>query len=189
MLGWIQSGEIALNRSSRCIRVMAILAAVAITVAGCADSRLAANNGASSPAAGAQASGGTTQAQQSGSYSAGYGLSSDGPTTDLYTELFRSNKRDDKGAPANDKSAPPSVAGPVASGPAVSGPVVAGPVASNTVQQAQPAPTQPAPASGGVRQEAAAPAAPPAQSTVYGISSNGTTTDLYTVLFGPRRRE
>jgi hypothetical protein len=171
---------------------MAILAAAATTVAGCADSRLAASNAAPSLAAGAQPSSGTAQAQQSGGYSAGYGLSSDGTTTDLYTELFGSNKRGDKGAPTNDKSAPPSVAGPVVSGPAVSvvaSPVVAGPVASNTVQQAQPAATQPAPASGVVRQEAAAPAAPPAQSTVYGISSNGTTTDLYTELFGPRRRE
>jgi hypothetical protein len=48
---------------------------------------------------------------------------------------------------------------------------------------------QPAPAAGVTRQEAAAPEAPPAQSTVYGISSDGTTTDLYTELFGPRRRE
>jgi hypothetical protein len=166
---------------------MAILAAAATTVAGCADSRLAASNAAPGPAAGAQPSSGTAQAQQSGGYSAGYGLSSDGTTTDLYTELFGSNKRGDKGAPTNDKSAPPSVAGPVVSGPAVS--VVASPVASNTVPQGQPAATQPAPASGDVRQEAAAPAAPPAQSTVYGISSNGTTTDLYTELFGPRRRE
>jgi hypothetical protein len=154
-----------LNRSSRCIRVMAVLGVTAISFAGCADSRLTANNAASSPGAGAQASGGAAQDQSPSGYRF---------TTDLYTELFRSNKRDDKSAPANDTSAPTSVSGPVA-------PVT---VTSGTPQQD---PSAPAP--GVTRQEAAAPEAPPAQATVYGISSNGTTTDLYTELFGPRRRE
>jgi len=145
------------------------LAAIAIMAAGCADSRMAASNAASSPGAGAQAS------------SAGYGISSDGPTTDLYTELFRSNKRDDKSAPAPvagtvQQNQPPSV--------------------SATVQQNQPAPLpaatqpdQPARAPGITRQEAAAPEGPPPTATVYGMSSDGPTTDLYTELFGPRRRE
>jgi hypothetical protein len=181
MLGCAQSGEIVLNRTSPCIRTLAILAIAAITVAGCADSRLA-SNAASSPAAATQASGAAAQTQPSRGYSAGYGISSGGFTTDLYTELFGSSKGDDKSAPAG-------VAGPVAPGPVVASPVVAGPVASNTVQQAQPAFAQPAAAAGAVRQEAAAPEASPAQSTVYGISSNGTTTDLYTELFGPRRHE
>jgi hypothetical protein len=152
-----------LNRTSHCIRVMAVLAAAAIMVAGCADSRMAASN--------------TAQAAPPTGYKTGYGLSSDGPTTDLYTELFRSNKRDDKSGPANDTSAPTTVAGTVQPNQPVA------PV-SNVVQQ-----VQPAPAAGVTRQEAAAPEAPPAQSTVYGISSDGTTTDLYTELFGPRRRE
>jgi hypothetical protein len=129
-------------------------------VAGCADSRIAASNAASG--ASAQASGETAE------YKTGYGLTNNGPTTDLYTELFRSKKRDDKSAPSDEKSAPTTVSGTVA---------------SNTVQQ-----DQPAPAPGVVRQETAAPEAPP-QSTVYGIPSNGNTTDLYTELFGPRRRE
>ena len=159
-----------MNRSSRCIRVMAVLGVTAISFAGCADSRLTANNAASSPGAGAQASGGTAQDQSP----TGYRF-----TTDLYTELFRSNKRDDKSAPANDTSAPTSVSGPVA--PAT---VTSGAVTSGTPQQ-----DQSAPAPGVTRQEAAAAEPPPAQATVYGISSNGTTTDLYTELFGPRRRE
>ncbi len=154
MLDGLSVGEIVLNRTSRCIRIMAVVAA-AITVAGCADSRMAASNNA--------------QAAQPTGYKTGYGLSSDGPTTDLYTELFRSNKRDDTNAPTNDKSAPTSASGTVA---------------SNTVQQGQPAS-----ASSIVRQETATTEAPPAQSTVYGISSDGTTTDLYTELFGPRRHE
>jgi hypothetical protein len=150
------------------------LATIAIMVGGCADSRLAASNAASSPA-GAQAS------SETNDYKTGYGLSSNGPTTDLYTELFRSSKRDDKSAPAPvagtvQQNQPPSV--------------------SATVQQNQPAfvsataqPDQPAPAPGVIRQEAAAAEATPSTATVYGMSSDGPTTDLYTALFGPRRRE
>jgi hypothetical protein len=149
---------------------MAVLGVTAISLAGCADSRLTANNAASSPGAGAQASGGTAQDQSPSGYRF---------TTDLYTELFRSNKRDDKSAPTNDTSAPASVSGPVA-------PVA---VTSGTPQQDPSARDQSAPAPGVTRQEAVAPETPPAQATVYGISSNGTTTDLYTELFGPRRRE
>jgi hypothetical protein len=157
-----------LNRTSHCIRVMAMLAA-AITVAGCADSRMAASN--------------TAQAAPPTGYKTGYGLSSDGPTTDLYTELFRSNKRDDKSGPANDNSAPATVPGTVVAGPVPQNQPAA-PV-SNAVQH-----VQPAPAAGVTRQEAAAQSeAPPATATVYGLSSDGTTTDLYTELFGPRRRE
>jgi hypothetical protein len=140
-------------------------------MAGCADSRMAASNATSG--AGAQASSENTQARRPAPYQAGYGLSSDGPTTDLYTELFRSNPQEDKNAPAN---APAPATAP-----------------SGTVQQGQPAL-----ASNATRQESAAaqaqPAsaaaqAQPATATVYGLSSNGTTTDLYTELFGPRSHE
>src|SRR5579863_3871403 len=64
----------SLNRALSWIRTGAALAAVGIVVAGCA----AANNATS-----AQAS-----AQGEQSYKTMYGMSSDGPTTDLYTELF-----------------------------------------------------------------------------------------------------
>jgi hypothetical protein len=169
----MRAGEFILNRS--CIRVMAALTAIAINVAGCADSRLAANNAA------ATASSGTTQTQPSG-YQAGSGLYSGGFTTDLYTELFGSNQRDDKTAPPNEKSAPAMASSTNTPSTASPATVVSASVPSNTVQQAQPAPTS------GVRQEASAEASP-AQSTVYGIPSNGMTTDLFTELFGPRRRE
>jgi hypothetical protein len=131
-------------------------------MAGCADSRMAASNATSG--AGAQASSENTQARRPAPYQAGYGLSSDGPTTDLYTELFRSNPREDNNAPAN---APAPATAP-----------------SGTVQQGQPAL-----ASNATRQESAAAQAQPATATVYGLSSNGTTTDLYTELFGPRSHE
>jgi hypothetical protein len=129
---------------------MIALPAVASMIAGCADSRTAATN----TAPGAQASSENTPARRSAPYQTSYGLSSDGPTTDLYTELFRTNARDDRNAPAT--------------------------VSSGTVPQGQPAT-----ASSAVQQETA----PPASTTVYGISSNGMTTDLYTELFGPRSHE
>jgi hypothetical protein len=166
-----------LNRSSRCIGLMAVLATVAIVVAGCADSRLAANNAASSPSTAAQGSSGTAQAQRSASDQTGSGLYGGGFTTDLYTEFFRSSKAEDKNAPADDKSAPISGVGPVAIGP----------VGSNAVASNAPQPNQPAPAPGVPQPETAA--AEPPHATVYGIPSNGETTDLYTELFGPRRRE
>jgi hypothetical protein len=150
---------------------MAALASIAINVAGCADSRLAANNAATS------ASSGTTQAQPPGS-----GLYSGGFTTDLYTEFFGSNQRDDRATPSNEKSASATVPSASVSGPSPAATVVSAPVPSNTVQQAQPAP-----AASGVRQEAAAAETP--HPTAYGIPSDGPTTDLYTELFGPRRRE
>jgi hypothetical protein len=147
-------GEIAVNRSPRGILVMAMLTAAASTIAGCTDSRMASTNATS----GAQASSETTQARKSATYQTGYGLSSDGPTTDLYTELFRSNASDDKNAPAT--------------------------VASGNIQQ-----SQPALASSVAQQEPAAPQAPPPTATVYGMSSDGPTTDLYKELFGSRSRE
>src|SRR5579864_1995192 len=69
---------IVLNSLSLYARATLALAAVAIAVAGCADSRVASNSAASG------------QAEQP--YKTGYGFTSDGPNTDLYTELFGPRK-------------------------------------------------------------------------------------------------
>ena len=169
-----------MNRSLSCIRATTALAAVAIIVAGCA----AANNATSSQ--------GASQGEQP--YKTGYGFSSDGPTTDLYSELFGSSRRDDKNA------AQPATAA------AITQPVQ--PVTVSTATQpTQPATAtrqnksamtsaaarqvQPAPAPIEVAQQPATPPPPPeADAPVgYGITANGPTTDLYTELFGPRRRD
>jgi hypothetical protein len=171
---------VLLNRLSPSIRVTIVLAAMAAAVAGCADSRLAANNAAN-------------QSEQP--YSAGYGLSSAGTTTDLYTEFFGSSRRDDKNAAqaaATASATPPQVQPVTAAAP------VQPATASAATKRGQPAtasaPTrlvQPAPAATEVAQQPAAPQAPPEPDVpvAYGITANGPTTDLYTELFGPRRRD
>jgi hypothetical protein len=167
-----------LNRSSPSIRHTVALAAVAILLAGCADSRLAANNAAN-------------QSEQP--YSAGYGLSSAGTTTDLYTEFFGSSRRDDKNAAqatATASATPPQVQ-PVT---AAAAPQPAQPATKRGQPATASAPTrlvQPAPAATEVAQQPAAPQAPPEPDVpvAYGITANGPTTDLYTELFGPRRRD
>jgi hypothetical protein len=172
---------VLLNRLSPSIRVTIVLAAMAAAVAGCADSRLAANNAAN-------------QSEQP--YSAGYGLSSAGTTTDLYTEFFGSSRRDDKNAAqvaATASASPPQVQPVTAAAPQPVQPATA----SAPTKRGQPAtasaPTrlvQPAPAATEVAQPAA-PQAPPEPDVpvAYGITANGPTTDLYTELFGPRRRD
>jgi len=103
-------------------------------------------------------------------------MTSDGPTTDLYTELFRP-KRDEAPAPAAVAQGLPTAAAPttVAQGrPGARSPAT---VAQN----------QPAMASNAVPPAPAAPPAEQATPTAYGISSNGPTTDLYTELFGRNR--
>ena len=174
-----------LNRSSPSIRHTVALAAVAILLAGCADSRLAANNAAN-------------QSEQP--YSAGYGLSSAGTTTDLYTEFFGSSRRDDKNtaqAAATASASPPQVQPVPASASALPQPDQPA-TKSAATKRGQPAtasaPTrlvQPAPAATEVAQQPAAPQAPPEPDVpvAYGITANGPTTDLYTELFGPRRRD
>src|SRR5882724_11847344 len=169
-----------LNRLSPSIRVTIVLAAVAAAVAGCADSRMAANNAAN-------------QSEQP--YSAGYGLSSAGTTTDLYTEFFGSSRRDDKNAgqaAATASATPPQVQPMPAAAP------IQPATASAATKRGQPAiasaPTrlvQPAPASTDLAQQPAPPQAPPEPDVpvAYGITANGPTTDLYTELFGPRRRD
>jgi hypothetical protein len=162
-----------------CIRATAALGVVAIIVAGCA----AANNATMSQATG--------QGEQP--YKTAYGLSSDGPTTDLYTELFGSRRRDDQvaaasaGATAETQPVQPAttVAGTQPAQPATAATRQGKPAsASASTRQVQPAPVQ-------VAQQPAAPPPPPEPDvpTAYGITANGPTTDLYTELFGPRRRD
>ena len=184
-------GGIILNRSSRFIHVTVGLAAVAIMVAGCADSRVATNNTPS----GAQASG-------EASYHTAYGISSDGPTTDLYTELFGSSRRDNGNAAAPAATSPgPQQAQPVtaAAAPQQVQPATASATnrpgqrttASAANRQVQPAPLATAQVNTQVAPQPVAPQPPPEPDTptAYGITSNGPTTDLYTELFGPRRRD
>lgn len=132
--------------------------------------------------AGAAASGGSTQPKPA-SYQTAYGLSSDGPTTDLYTELFRANARKDPTPAAAAPSA--TVAQPPAA--PTSGTVARPPAAatSGTVAQGQ----QPTTASNVAQAQPEVAEAPPATATVYGMSSDGPTTDLYTELFGRKRPE
>jgi hypothetical protein len=172
-----------------------MLTAVAITIAGCADSRVAGTNPSN---ASAQAA--SDQGEQS--YKTGYGFTSDGPTTDLYTELFGSSRRD-----AAPPAAPQPVEPVVASTPIQPVPPATTPAAKQKAQRAtatatnrqvQPAnatvatqPVQPAPVTAQAVQPPPQPQAPAEADTptAYGITSNGPTTDLYTALFGSRRRD
>jgi hypothetical protein len=192
-----------LNRALSCIRIGTALVAVAIAVAGCA----AANNATS-----AQAS---TQGEQP--YKTMYGLSSEGTTTDLYTEFFGPRQAP---APATNVASAqpvqPVTAQPITPvqpgqqysttqqypaaarpGQAIAATPPSRPYPTETTTAAnrspqpgygQPAP-QPAPVQ--VAQQPAPPAPPPEPDvpTVYGITANGPTTDLYTAIFGPRRSD
>jgi hypothetical protein len=160
MIDW-HKREIALYCSPHWIRVIIVLPALAGMVAGCADSRIAGAN--------AQASSDTGRAQRPAPVQTGYGLSSDGPTTDLYTELFGSKARQDAPAAAASATAAQGAPGMGSSAALPQGRSAAG---SNAIQQTP-----------------AAPPAPPSNATVYGMSSNGPTTDLYTELFGGKSRE
>ncbi len=195
------SGEIVLNRLLRGIRAVPVLAAAAIAIAGCADSRMTAANAPSN--ANAQVS--NEQGEQP--YKTGYGFTSDGPTTDLYTELFGSSRRDAPPPPAVPQPVEPVVAStpiePVQPAPTPAAKQKAQrATASAANRQVQPAnstvatqPVQPAPAPAPVTAQAVQPPPQPqapAESdtpTAYGITSNGPTTDLYTALFGSRRRD
>ena len=162
-----------------CIRTATALAVVAIVAAGCA----AANNATS-----AQAS---NQGEQP--YRTMYGISSEGTTTDLYTEFFGPRQP----PPATNVAAAQPVQ-PVAAQPvtpaqqmaARSGPGAAGPSQVIASYRApQPATTRPAqPAGVQVAQQPAASPAPaePDVPAAYGITANGPTTDLFTELFGKR---
>jgi hypothetical protein len=166
-----------LNRFSLYSRATTALAAVAIVIAGCADSRMASNNAASD------------QGEQP--YKTGYGFTSDGPTTDLYTELFGSRKTEAATATA---ATPPMQ--PVTTSTAIQPAQPATAPASARQGQIKTATTatprvQPAPAPVEAAQQPAAPqpAPEPDVPVAYGITASGPTTDLYTELFGPRRRD
>ena len=159
-----------LSRSFSCIRAGTALAAVAIVVGGCA----VANNATSS------------QGEQA--YQTGYGFSSAGTTTDLYTELFGPRK------PAAAPATATAAAEPVQPVPASAPPQPA--TTATATRQTRPATAstaprqvQPAPAPVEVARQPAAPQEPsePDVPVAYGITANGPTTDLYTELFGPRR--
>jgi hypothetical protein len=158
--------EIILKHSLRYIPVIVAFAGLAIVPAGCSDSRMAANNAASN----------NDQVQQS-NYQVGYGLSSEGPTTDLYTELKGSLQRPER----------PQATGPVQQ---AAGPVPqAAPAGS--VQQGTTAGVNGQPVADSRPAAVQQPAAPPREeptATVYGMSSDGPTTDVYSALFGPRSR-
>jgi len=174
-----------------------MLAAAAIAVAGCADSRMTAANAPSN----ANAQVASDQGERP--YQTGYGFSSDGPTTDLYTEIFGSSRRDAAPPPA----APQPVEPVVASTPIQPVQPATTPAAKQKAQRAtasatnrQVQPTNPAVATqqaqpAPVTAQAVQPPAPPQAEaeadtpTAYGITGNGPTTDLYTALFGPRRRD
>jgi hypothetical protein len=156
----VGSRDHTLKHALRSIAAIVAFAGLAIIAAGCSDSRLAANNAAST----------SGQARQQ-AYQTSYGLTSDGPTTDLYTELKGSLQ-----PPARPQATATVQPGPSA---AVNGPQA--PSVSVTGQQAANTGT------GAVQQPAAPPREQPT-TTAYGISSDGPTTDLYTELFGPRSR-
>lgn len=177
---------VVLNRSLSCIRATTALAAVAIIAAGCA----AANNTASN-----QGSGEVEQP-----YKTAYGLTSDGPTTDVYTELFGSSKTAAAPATATPQPGQPMTASaatqPVqpATAPVSTQPVQPATTTAATRQNKSAMAArqvQPAPAPVEVAQQPAPPQPPsePDVPTAYGITANGPTTDLYTELFGPRRRD
>jgi hypothetical protein len=155
-----------------CIRTAAALSVVAIVAAGCA----AANNATS-----AQAS---NQGEQP--YRTMYGISSEGTTTDLYTEIFGPRQPPPTTNVAAAQPVQPVAAQQVAtrSGPGASGPsqVIA------SYRAPQPATAQPAPGQPAGVQVAQQPAPPePDVPTAYGITANGPSTDLYHMIFGSKR--
>src|SRR5271170_3635513 len=72
-------------------------------VAGCADSHFASSNASASM----QPSSDTDRTQREPPVQVGYGMTSDGPTTDVYTEIFGSSKARENAAVT---ASPPAVA-------------------------------------------------------------------------------
>ena len=184
-----------MNRALPCIRVAIALTAIAVVAAGCA----AANNATSSQAS----------AQGEQPYKTMYGISSEGTTTDLYTEMFVSHQAP---APTTNVAAAQPVQSvtsqplaPVQPGATAASPAYSGQTATATAPNrqgqttassrapqpayGQPPASQPAPVQ--VAQQPAPPSPPPEPDvpTAYGITANGPTTDLYTAIFGPRRSD
>jgi hypothetical protein len=148
-----------------CARAATALTAVAIAVAGCA----AANNSASN------------QGEQP--FQVGYGLSSAGTTTDLYTELF--GPRKPATPPATATAAAEPAQSTTAPATATAATRLSGPATASSAGRQ----VQPAAAPVEVAQQPAAAQAPaePDVPVSYGLTAKGPTTDLYTELFGPKR--
>jgi hypothetical protein len=179
-----------LNRALPCIRVAIALTAIAVVAAGCA----AANNATSSQAS----------AQGEQPYKTMYGISSEGTTTDLYTEIF--GPRQAPASTTNVAAAQPvqSVTSqpiaPVQPSATAASPTRSGQAATSANRQSQTAASSRAPQPAYGQSPAAQPApvqvaqqpAPPPEPdvpTAYGITANGPTTDLYTAIFGPRHSD
>jgi hypothetical protein len=179
-----------LNRALPCIRVAIALTAIAVVAAGCA----AANNATSSQAS----------AQGEQPYKTMYGISSEGTTTDLYTEIF--GPRQAPASTTNVAAAQPvqSVTSqpiaPVQQSATAASPTRSGQAATSANRQSQTAASSRAPQPAYGQSPAAQPApvqvaqqpAPPPEPdvpTAYGITANGPTTDLYTAIFGPRHSD
>lgn len=163
----------ALSRALIYIQTATALAAVAIAVAGCAGANNAASNQGEQP------------------YKTMYGVSSEGTTTDLYTEIF-GPRQPPPGPATNVASAQPVQ--PVTAQPAAPGlqpTTTTNRQGQTTVASRPPQPAygQPAPVvqPAQVAQQPAAPPPEPDTPTAYGITANGPSTDLYTEIFGPRR--
>jgi hypothetical protein len=180
------------NRALPCIRVAIALTALAVVASGCA----AANNATSSQA--------STQGEQP--YKTMYGISSEGTSTDLYTEMF--GPRQGPAPATNVAAAQPAqsvttqsvTSQPIAPvqqqnatatsatrpGQATTSPIRQSQTAASSRTPQLPA-SQPAPVQ--VAQQPAPPPPEPDVPTAYGITANGPTTDLYTAIFGPRRSD
>jgi hypothetical protein len=161
------------------------LAAIAVIAAGCA----AANNATS-----AQAS---NQGEQP--HKTMYGITSEGTTTDLYTELFGPSQPAPAPATAVASAQPVQ---PVTSQPAApvqqsaaaptAAPANPGRPGRTATASHTPPPPAPQPPPVQVAQQPVPPPAPPPEPdtpSAYGIPSGGHTTDLYTAIFGPRRSD
>jgi hypothetical protein len=181
-----------LNRALPCIRIAIALTAIAVAACGCAGG----NNATSSQA--------STQGEQP--YKTMYGISSEGTTTDLYTEFFGPRQAP---APTTNVAAAQPVQAvttqsvtsqpitPVQQGATATRPgqatATTSPGRPNQAQTTaayrtpQPPAAQPAPVQ--VAQQPAPPPPEPDVPTAYGITANGPTTDLYTAIFGPRRSD
>jgi len=174
------SGEIDLSRLLSCSQATTALAAVAIVVAGCAG----ANN--------------TTSSQGEQSHKTMYGISSEGTTTNLYTEFFGSPKP--AAAPETTTAAAqpvqPAATSNVPSAQSAAAAQQAQGAAGAKTRQAKPTlppastpQAQPAPVEVAQQQTAPQAAHEPDVPTAYGITANGPTTNLYNVFFGRSDRQ
>jgi hypothetical protein len=174
--------------ASPCVRIAAALAAVATVAAGCSS----ANNLTSGQA--------SAQAEQP--YKTMYGISSEGTTTDVYTMIFGPSQPPPAPATAvataqptqpvtTQPIAPVQPVAPVQQTATVTSPTRPGQAATAAAANRMPQAASPPPPPVQVAQPPAPPPPPPEPDvpTAYGITANGPTTDLYTMIFGPRRSD